>query len=232
MAENLEVRDTAPVVLEPAAPASVTYQPEYTVETIDVVDAISLYSITKRLFDLVVSFLGIIVSLIPLLFIAVAVKLDSKGPVIYKQERLGKGGKPFMMLKVRSMKIDAEENGCQWAAVDDDRVTRVGRALRKTRMDELPQLFNILSGKMSFVGPRPERKVFYDLFEQYIHGFHQRLQVKPGLTGWAQINGGYDLKPEEKILLDIEYIKKRSILFDLKCLLLTVKVFFTHDGAR
>ena len=135
-------------------------------------------------------------------------------------------------MKFRSMRLDAEENGPQWADKDDPRCTHLGRVLRKSRLDELPQLWNILKGDMSFVGPRPERKCFYDEFETYIHGFHNRLIVKPGLTGWAQVNGGYDLKPEEKIVYDMEYIQSCSIGMDLKCLLKTVRLVFTHVGAR
>jgi len=130
------------------------------------------------------------------------------------------------------MIIDAEKDGARWASKDDDRVTRVGKFLRSSRLDEFPQLFNILVGEMSFVGPRPEREVFYNEFKSYIDGFDQRLLIIPGLTGFAQINGGYDLLPEEKIIFDIEYIKKRSILMDLKLILETVLVVFSHDGAR
>ena len=136
------------------------------------------------------------------------------------------------MVKFRSMGINAEENGPQWADKDDDRCTKVGRVLRKFRLDELPQVWNILKGDMSCVGPRPERPCFYEEFETYIHGFRNRLAVKPGLTGLAQVNGGYDLLPEEKIVLDMEYIANRSLLLDLKCLLKTVGLVFTHHGAR
>ena len=170
--------------------------------------------------------------LLPMLVISLLIRLDSKGPVIFKQERLGKDGKPFTIYKFRSMAINAEENGPKWAKKEDDRCTKVGRILRKTRLDELPQLWNILMGDMSFVGPRPEREYFYDQFETYIHGFHNRLVVLPGLTGWAQVNGGYDLKPEEKIIYDMEYIKNQTFVMDLKCIFKTVKLVFTHKGAR
>jgi lipopolysaccharide/colanic/teichoic acid biosynthesis glycosyltransferase len=136
------------------------------------------------------------------------------------------------MYKFRSMYMDAEKYGPQWAERIDWRCTRVGRFLRKTRLDELPQIWNILRGEMSIVGPRPERAYFYEQFGTYIHGFHNRLVVKPGLTGWAQINGGYDLKPEEKIFFDMEYIEKQSLALDLECILRTVKLIFTHEGAR
>ena len=190
------------------------------------------YLFFKRAFDIVAA---IVVGLVLLLFmpiIAAAIKLDSKGPVLFKQERLGKDGKPFMMYKFRSMHTDAEENGPQWAKVDDRRVTRVGKFLRKTRIDELPQMWNIIAGDMSFVGPRPEREFFYSEFERDIPNFRDRLAVKPGLTGLAQVNGGYELDPQSKLDYDIEYMGSRSILLDIKCILKTVKLVFTHDGAR
>ena len=115
---------------------------------------------------------------------------------------------------------------------DDPRITPFGRVLRKTHLDELPQLWCILKGEMSVVGPRPERPVYYDRFEQYIHGFRERLKVKPGMTGLAQVRGGYYLKPEEKILYDVEYIKSRSVLLEVRILLETVKVVFCLEGVR
>lgn len=191
-----------------------------------------VYSFVKRTVDIVASFVGLILLCIPMLLIAIAIKADSKGPILFKQERLGKDRIPFTMYKFRSMYTNAEENGPQWAAKIDWRCTRVGRFIRKTRMDELPQLANILKGDMSIVGPRPERAFFYDKFETYIHGFQNRLAVRPGLTGLAQVNGGYDLKPEEKIIYDMEYIRNRSIQMDMMCIFLTVKLVFTHEGAR
>ena len=130
------------------------------------------------------------------------------------------------------MRMDAEADGAQWAYSDDPRVTRVGAFLRKTRMDELPQLVNILKGDMSIVGPRPERPEFYDVFDTYIYGFRQRMLVRPGLTGYAQVVGGYSLLPEEKIVYDLEYIKRRSLLFDMKLILYTVVVVFRGDKSR
>lgn len=191
-----------------------------------------LYELSKRIFDIVMSLLAIIISIISSIFISIAITIDSKGPVIYKQERLGLNGKPFYMYKFRSMYMDAEKNGIQWAEKNDSRCTRVGNVIRKYRLDELPQFINILKGEMSFVGPRPEREYFYDEFEKYIPHFRQRLLVKPGLTGLAQVNGGYDLSPEEKIVYDLEYIKKKSMTLDLLCILKTVKLVFTHEGAR
>lgn len=191
-----------------------------------------VFSAVKRAFDIVMSLLGIIICALPILIVAVIIRIDSKGPAIYKQERLGLHGRPFMMYKFRSMFQDAEKDGAQWAEYNDSRCTRVGAVIRRFRIDELPQLLNILTGRMSFVGPRPERAVFYDRFEKYIHGFRYRLLVKPGLTGHAQINGGYDLLPEEKIIYDMEYIKKRSLWMDFKCIVKTVGTVFRHKGAR
>lgn len=190
------------------------------------------YLFVKRLFDVVASLMACIVLCIPMVIIGLIIRLDSSGRAIFKQERLGKDGKPFTMYKFRSMCQDAEANGPVWADKDDVRCTRVGRFLRKSRLDELPQLWNILRGDMSIVGPRPERACFYDQFETYIPGFRNRLQVRPGLTGLAQINGGYDLGPEEKIVYDMEYIHNRSWLMDLKCILKTVHLVFTQEGAR
>lgn len=206
--------------------------PEYYVQDIGKIESKPAYSIIKRIFDILLSLFGILVLCIPMLIIVIIIKLDSPGSFIFRQERLGLYGKPFYIIKFRTMIVDAEINGAQWAVKDDDRVTRIGRLLRKTRLDEIPQLFNILIGQMSFVGPRPERACFYEEFETYIKGFSQRLKVIPGLTGWAQVNGGYDLKPEEKIVYDMEYIKKRSCIMDLRCIFMTFRVVLTSSGAR
>lgn len=209
------------------------FEPEqvYHIEQVEIPDRKSYYFF-KRAFDLIVSFVFLVVLALPMFFIGLIVCIDSKGSPIFRQERLGKNGKRFMIYKFRTMHNDAEKDGAQWADKDDERCTRFGRILRKSRIDELPQLINIFLGSMSFVGPRPERKCFYELFETYIHGFSNRLAVKPGLTGLAQVNGGYDLGPEEKVVYDMEYIKNCSFSMDLKCMLLTAKVLFTHDGAR
>ena len=191
-----------------------------------------MYLITKRAFDIVCSFLGLLILAIPMMIIAVIIVLDSPGSPIYKQERLGINGKPFMIYKFRSMRLDAEQNGPQWADEQDPRCTHFGQFLRRARMDELPQLFNILRGDMSFVGPRPERAYFYEEFEKYIPGFSNRLMVTPGLTGYAQVNGGYSLKPEEKIIYDMEYIENRSIRMDLACILKTIRVVLCGDSAK
>ena len=190
------------------------------------------YNVIKRLSDIVVSSVLILLLCIPMGIIAALIRLDSSGPALFRQERLGKNGVPFVMLKFRSMKINAEGNGPQWADKDDPRCTRLGRILREFRLDELPQLWNILRGDMSFVGPRPERACFYEEFEKYIVGFSNRMAVVPGLTGYAQVNGGYELKPEEKIIYDMEYIENCSIKMDLICILKTFRVVFSGSGAR
>lgn len=190
------------------------------------------YRIIKRSFDFFAALLGLIVLLLPMIVIAFLIRIDSRGNPIYRQTRLGKNEKPFTIYKFRSMRLDAEKDGPKWAEDDDPRVTKIGKILRKTRLDELPQLVNILLGQMSFVGPRPERPELYAVFDTYIVGFRQRMSVVPGLTGYAQVNGGYDLLPEEKIVYDLEYIKNRSCRMDLLCILKTVKIVLTHDGAR
>ena len=190
------------------------------------------YLVAKRLFDIVFAIVVGTILLIPMILIGLLVKWDSKGPAIFKQERLGLNGKPFIMYKFRSMRVDAESAGPRWASKDDERCTKLGKYLRRTRLDELPQVINILNGTMSVVGPRPERAWFYNQFEAYIPGFRQRLQVKPGLTGYAQVNGGYELQPEEKLVYDMEYIAKRNMWLDLVCIIKTVRLIFTCEGAR
>ncbi len=186
----------------------------------------------KRVFDIICSLVALLIFSIPSLVIAFCIAVTSKGPVIYSQKRLGKNGAEFNIYKFRTMVTDAEKDGAVWAKKDDDRVTKIGALLRKTHLDEIPQFWNILKGDMSVVGPRPERQFFYNEFESYIVGFKHRLYVKPGLTGWAQINGGYELKPEEKVAWDVEYIEKQSFLIDLKCVLETYKLLLGDDQAR
>ncbi len=190
------------------------------------------YDFFKRAFDLLAALFLLIILFVPMLIVTIIVYIDSPGNPFFLQERLGKNQKPFMMIKFRSMKHDAEKDGPRWADENDERCTPFGRIMRKTRIDELPQIINVILGDMSFVGPRPERSCFYDEFDEYIIGFRQRTLVTPGITGWAQVNGGYDLLPEEKIVYDIEYIENRSALMDIRCLFKTVKVVFTHHGAR
>lgn len=185
------------------------------------------YEAIKRCFDIIFSFLALLVLIVPMCFVAIAVKCTSKGAVLYVQERLGKNGKPFKIVKFRSMVDDAEKNGVQWCDEEDPRITTLGKYLRRYHIDELPQLWNILVGDMSFIGPRPEREFYYDAFETYIHGFSERLKVKPGLTGLAQVSGGSLMRPEEKIMYDIDYIKKRSLLLDFSILCNTVITVIT-----
>ena len=187
-----------------------------------------VYEAIKRLVDILCSLAALSVFLLPMLVIAICVKLDSRGTVFYKQERLGLNGKPFTIVKFRTMVMDAEAQGVRWAEGDhDSRNTRIGGFLRKYRLDELPQFWCTLVGSMSLVGPRPERACYYEAFERYIHGFHQRLKVKPGITGLAQTTG-YTLPPQEKAAYDLEYIKTRSLWTDLKLLFKTVAVVVTH----
>ncbi len=206
---------------------------EFFVEDLGVIDKKPVYSFFKRALDIFLSIIALILLAIPMAVIAILVKCSSKGPVFYHQERLGLNGARIDVIKFRTMCVDAECNGAQWSNGDaDPRITRLGRVLRNTRLDELPQFWCILKGEMSLVGPRPEREVFYDRFEQYIHGFHERLKVKPGLTGHAQVCGGYDLRPEEKIVYDVEYIKTRSIWLDIKIMFKTLRVVFKREGVK
>ena len=204
----------------------------YYIEKVTVVKK-PLYSFFKRTFDIITSLLGLVILALPMLIIAICIKCTSDGPAFYYQERLGINGKPFRLIKFRTMRTDAESGGAQWSQGDDDeRIYSFGAKLRKTRLDELPQLFLVLTNKLSIVGPRPERECFYEVFEEHVHGFRERLKVKPGITGLAQVNGGYDLRPEEKAMLDVEYIKKRSLWLDIKILFKTVAVVFNHKGAK
>ncbi len=191
-----------------------------------------VYNVTKRLLDIVGGFLGFIITSPIMLVFLILIKLETPGKAIYTQNRLGKDGKEFLLYKLRSMNADAEAGGAQWANKEDIRVTKIGRFIRLTRIDELPQLLNVLRGDMSIVGPRPERPIFVKQFIKTTPGFEKRMTVKPGLTGWAQVNGGYDLTPEMKLVYDLYYIKNKSIGFDFKILLRTVKVILTGQGAR
>ena len=196
---------------------------EIEVEKISDLPPKPVYSFIKRLFDISASAAGIILLCIPMAVICAVICATSAGGPIYKQERLGLNGKKFFIYKFRTMYNNAEDNGAQWSSGSNDkRITPVGRFLRRTKLDELPQLFNCIKGEISIVGPRPERSVFYKYFETYVHGFSQRLLVKPGITGLAQVKGGYFTKPEKKIIYDLEYIKNRSLWVDFKILLLTI----------
>ncbi len=203
----------------------------YVIERIEPNNSL-VYVCIKRFLDFMIS-LGVIILLcIPMLIVGLIIRLESPGPAIFKQDRLGKNSKPFIMYKFRTMTTDAEKDGPRWAEKNDSRCTKVGLFLRKTRIDELPQFLNVIKGDMSLVGPRPEREYFYEKFEKYIKGFSNRLVVLPGITGLAQVSGGYDLLPEEKIIYDMEYISKMSLKMDFYCIFKTISVIFTHDGAR
>lgn len=191
-----------------------------------------IYLGIKYLLDVIFSLVGLIVLMPVILIFSILIILESPGSPFYLQERLGLNGKRFKVIKLRSMRNDAEKDGAKWAEKNDPRVTKIGLFIRKTRIDELPQLFNILKGDMSLVGPRPERPVFTEKFERDIPGFKKRLEVKPGLTGWAQVNGGYEITPKEKLNLDVYYINHASIILDFKIIIKTVRVVITGDGAR
>ncbi len=190
------------------------------------------FIIIKRLIDILMASVGLIITMPIVLFFCIAIKLETPGPAFYFQERVGRDGKYFNIIKLRSMSVDAEKKGAQWADKNDPRVTKIGAFIRKSRIDEIPQLINVLQGDMSVIGPRPERPVFTAQFNDEIPGFIQRLTVKPGLTGWAQVNGGYDITPKEKLLLDLYYIENRSFLIDLKIIFKTIRIVITGEGAR
>jgi sugar transferase (PEP-CTERM system associated) len=189
----------------------------------------------KRAFDILVS-LGLLVVALPVMAIAaLAVHLESPGPVLYRQERVGFGAKGFNILKFRSMRDDAERDGIRWAANSDPRITRVGHIIRKFRIDELPQLFNVLRGDMSFVGPRPERPFFVAQLAKAIPFYGERHSVKPGITGWAQVNYPYGASIEDakqKLAYDLYYVKNRTLFLDLVILVHTVRVILFSEGAR
>ncbi len=194
-----------------------------------------LYDATKRSFDIFCGVIGLITFSPIMLITALVIKLDSRGPVFYLQPRVGKDGKDFSVIKFRSMFQDAESAGPQWASENDPRVTRVGRFIRKARIDELPQFINVLKNDMSFVGPRPERRFFVNQLEQHIPFYALRLHLKPGITGWAQINYPYgdtfeDAK--EKLKYELYYAKHRSFWLDIVIILQTIKVAIKGRGAQ
>jgi sugar transferase (PEP-CTERM system associated) len=190
----------------------------------------------KRVFDLCCSTVLILMSMPVMLVTAVLIALESSGPVLYSQERVGLGGRPFKVVKFRSMRTDAEKDGKpRWAAAQDDRVTRVGRVIRKLRIDELPQLFGVLGGRMSLVGPRPERQFFVDQLTQDIPFYAVRHSVKPGVTGWAQVKYQYGASMEdsaEKLQYDLYYVKNNTLFLDLVILFETVGVVLMRKGAQ
>ncbi len=194
-----------------------------------------LTRLVKRIGDFVLAATGLVVAGPLMLLIALLIRLDSRGPVLFKQERIGEDDRVFVLYKFRSMRVDAEaETGPVWAEADDPRVTRVGRWLRKIRLDELPQLWNVLKGDMSFVGPRPERPHFVDQLKLRIPYYSQRHAVKPGVTGWAQVRYPYGntvTDAVEKLQYDLYYIKNMSLALDLTVVLETVKVVLLGRGA-
>jgi len=195
-----------------------------------------LRTLVKRLFDLVFALVLIVLASPIMLVAAILIVLESGGPVLYMQERVGLNGRLFNVIKFRSMRTDAEQDGQpRWAAAQDDRVTRVGRIMRKLRIDELPQLFSVLNGDMSLVGPRPERPYFVDKLTQELPYFAVRQSVKPGVTGWAQVRYHYGASVEdsaEKLQYDLYYVKNHTLFLDLVILFETVGVVLTAKGAH
>jgi exopolysaccharide biosynthesis polyprenyl glycosylphosphotransferase len=192
--------------------------------------------VCKRTFDLAVSLVIFTVSLPVMLLTAMCIRLEDKGPLIYRQERVGKDGKSFFVLKFRSMRSDAEKGGTpQWAAANDDRTTRVGRIIRKLRIDELPQIINVLKGEMSFVGPRPERPYFVQQLNEKIPYYNVRHTIKPGITGFAQVRYQYGSSVEDaiqKLQYDLYYVKNHGLFLDLLILVETLQVVLFAKGSR
>lgn len=192
-------------------------------------------SAVKRLFDITASLVLLVMTLPVIALFALIVKLDSKGPAFFRQKRVGLFGETFTLIKLRSMRIDAEKNGAQWAEENDPRITRVGRLIHKLRIDELPQTWSVLTGQMSFVGPRPEVPAFVDSLEEVIPFYGERHMVKPGITGWAQINYPYGASVEDsrcKLEYDLYYAKNYTPFLDFVILLQTLRVIFWPEGAR
>ncbi len=189
----------------------------------------------KRLFDLVFALFGLIITAPIMLLTAIAIRIESPGPIFYLQHRVGMDGKDFKVIKFRSMRQDAEKDGPKWASQNDPRITQVGRIIRKLRMDELPQFINVIKNDMSFVGPRPERRYFVDQLEKAIPFYALRMHAKPGITGWAQINYPYgdtfeDAK--EKLKFELYYMKHRSMWLDLVIIFQTIKVAIKGKGSQ
>ena len=190
----------------------------------------------KRVVDVIVSSLFLVLSLPLMLIVAALIKLESRGPIFFTQDRVGLDGKIFKVFKLRSMRVDAERDGVpRWATQDDDRTTRVGRFIRKVRIDEFPQVINVLQGDMSFIGPRPERPFFVDQIRKEIPFYDLRQRVRPGITGWAQVNYPYGASIEDakkKLAYDLYYVKNNDLLLDFAILVQTVRVIFFAHGSR
>jgi sugar transferase (PEP-CTERM system associated) len=194
-----------------------------------------LAAITRSAVHRLVALAGAVLSLPLVVLTAILIKIDSRGPVFYKQERVGKNGRPFVLAKFRSMELDAEKAGPVWANKGDERITRVGRIIRKIRVDEIPQFWNILRGEMNFVGPRPERPHFVAQLAQEIPYYEQRHLIAPGLTGWAQINYPYGASVEDarqKLQYDLFYIKNHSLFLDAIIMFETIKIILFGRGAQ
>ena len=206
----------------------------YYVENLAELPPRRLYDALKRLFDFAASLIALPVLLVPMLVIAALVRISSPGPVIYRQERLGLNGKPFEILKFRSMRVDAEKDGVARLSTGDkdDRITKVGHIIRACRLDELPQLLNILKGDLSVVGPRPERPEIAAQYCEEMPEFALRLQAKAGLTGYAQVYGKYNTTPYDKLQMDLMYIAHPSLIEDLKIMLATVKILFMPESTE
>ena len=194
-------------------------------------------SLEKRFFDMLASLLLLSISWPIMLLTALAIFLESglKGPILYRQIRVGENNQNFEVLKFRSMKTDAEKNGAQWAQQNDNRITIVGRVIRKFRIDELPQIYNVFRGDMSFVGPRPERPEFVRGFNECIPYYRERHRVKPGITGWAQLCYPYGADENDtiqKLQYDLYYVKNYSLFLDLSIMMNTVEVILWGKGAR
>jgi len=187
----------------------------------------------KRILDVLVSLIALVMTAIPMLLIAIAIKLDSQGPILYKQVRTGRYEKHFKVYKFRSMRQNAEKrSGPVMAGEDDPRITRVGRFIRRTRLDELPQFFNVLQGTMSIVGPRPERPFFVEQFKQKIPEYVYRHNVKPGITGMAQVYGKYNTTAYDKLIYDLMYVQKCDLFTDLVIIIQTVRVLFQKSSTE
>ncbi|MBN9143882.1 MULTISPECIES: TIGR03013 family XrtA/PEP-CTERM system glycosyltransferase [Novosphingobium] len=192
-------------------------------------------SAAKRIFDVIVSLLLLAMTAPVIVLFAILVKLDSKGPAFFRQRRVGLYGQSFDVIKLRSMRLDAEANGAQFAAKNDPRVTRIGNFIRKVRIDELPQTWSVLKGEMSFVGPRPERPEFVSDLEDKLSYYAERHMVKPGITGWAQVNYPYGASLEDsrnKLEYDLYYVKNYTPFLDILIILQTLRVVLWHEGAR
>lgn len=196
----------------------------------------SVRTVMKRIFDIVAALVLLVISAPAMLLAALCIATESGFPVFYKQERVGQGGKIFKVIKFRSMRVDAEGDGkARWATSNDDRVTRVGKVIRKFRIDELPQLFNVLKGEMSLVGPRPERPVFVEQLSEALPFYQARHSVKPGVTGWAQVRYHYGASVEDsaqKLQYDLYYVKNHTLFLDIVVLFETVGVVLTGQGAQ